>query len=64
MIHDIVSAPEAMPTWNLNQRGLEILGSGIQRTKCDSKDYKKSLSVADLLVKVRSPLSCKAYLVY
>ena len=53
MIHDIVSAPEAMTTWQLNQRGLEILGSGIKGSKTNSEEDKKSRSVADLLVKVR-----------
>lgn len=52
MIHDIASAPEAMPAWQPNQRGLEVLGLGMQSHQSPLDENKKSLSVGDLLVKV------------
>lgn len=53
MMKDIASAHRTMPQWELYQKGLETLASSLGPTsKCGVKS-KKSLTIGDLLVKVR-----------
>ncbi|KXJ95337.1 hypothetical protein Micbo1qcDRAFT_217068 [Microdochium bolleyi] len=51
MIKDVASANEAIPGWESYQRGLEALAASLGSEHQHLDDSKKSLTVADLLVK-------------
>lgn len=50
---DIASAHRTMPQWELYQKGLETLASSLGPTSKHGVKSKKSLTIGDLLVKVR-----------
>lgn len=56
MMKDVASANKTMPEWESCQRGLETLASTLGSIKCSGDASKKSLTVGDLLVKVRHSL--------
>lgn len=58
MMKDIASAHRTMPQWELYQKGLETLASSLGPTSNHGVKSKKSLTIGDLLVKVR--LSARA----
>lgn len=53
MTADIGSASSSMPDWELYQKGLEALASTVGPTKSNADTLKKSLTLSDLLMKVR-----------
>lgn len=53
MIKDVASAHRTMPKWESYQKGLETLAAALG-TGHNPGDLKKSLTIGDLLVKVRS----------
>lgn len=57
MIKDVASAHRTMPDWETYQKGLEILASTLGSAKTNDDKTKKSLTVGDLLVKVRFVIS-------
>lgn len=52
MTADITSAHASMPDWESYQRGLEALASTVGSSTAITDELKKSLSLADLLMKV------------
>ena len=56
MIKDVAAAHETMPEWESYQRGLETLALSLGSVKNSSDNTRKSLTVSDLLVKVRNVL--------
>ncbi len=52
MIKDVASAHRTMPKWESYQKGLETLAAALS-TGHSPGDLKKSLTIGDLLVKVR-----------
>lgn len=64
MIEDIASAKDAVLDWKTYQKGLEILAATLSSSSYGSEIANKSLTVADLLIKVShysyfaSNLSC------
>jgi len=57
MIKDVASAHQTMPKWESYQKGLETL-AGALGTGNSQSDLKKSLTIGDLLVKVRPYVGC------
>lgn len=53
MIKDVASAHRTMPKWQSYQRGLEVLASSLGSANSFDDSAKKSLTIGDLLVKVR-----------
>lgn len=54
MIKDVASAHRTMPKWQSYQKGLEILAASLGSINTqDENSKKKSLTIGDLLVKVR-----------
>lgn len=53
MIKDVASAHRTMPEWETYQKGLEALASSLGAANHHLDDSKKSLTIGDLLVKVR-----------
>ncbi|KAF7559681.1 hypothetical protein G7046_g4477 [Stylonectria norvegica] len=51
MLKDVASAYDAMPEWDINQRGLETLASALGPSKGKGHLSSKSRTIADLLVK-------------
>lgn len=58
MIKDVASVNETMPEWETYQKGLEALASTLGSAKSNGDRTKKSLTIGDLLVKVRCILYC------
>lgn len=54
MIKDIASAHRTMPEWETYQKGLETLATTLGSTKSSGSKFKQSLTLGDLLVKVRA----------
>ncbi|GKT83011.1 rho guanyl nucleotide exchange factor [Colletotrichum tofieldiae] len=54
MIKDVASAHRTMPQWDTYQRGIEALASSLGPASTHTDQSKKSLTIGDLLVKVRS----------
>lgn len=52
MIKDVASANQAMPQWEMYQRGLETLASMLGSAKNADEGSKRALTMGDLLVKV------------
>lgn len=52
MTSDIASAHANMPEWESYQKGLEALAYTVASSKANADELKKSLSLADLLMKV------------
>ncbi|KAH7035370.1 uncharacterized protein B0I36DRAFT_91699 [Microdochium trichocladiopsis] len=50
MIKDLASANQTIPGWESYQRGLEALAASIGSEQQNLDDFKKSLTIADLLV--------------
>lgn len=63
MTTDITSAHASMPDWESYQRGLEALASTVGSSKTGADELKKSLSLADLLMKVRSRNHSRLHLI-
>jgi hypothetical protein len=53
MIKDVASAHRTMPNWATYQKGLEALASSLGSANSCLDRSKKSLTIGDLLVKVR-----------
>jgi hypothetical protein len=53
MIKDVASAHRTMPRWESYQKGLEALASSLGSVNSQGDHLKKSLTIGDLLVKVR-----------
>ncbi|XXG94565.1 ribosomal protein L36 [Hypoxylon texense] len=58
MIKDVASAHRTMPEWETYQKGLEALASSLGAANHHLDHSKKSLTIGDLLVKVRSIQTC------
>lgn len=55
MMRDMASMQRAMPALETNQKGIEILASSLGSEKsCTESPGKRALTIADLLVKVRT----------
>jgi hypothetical protein len=54
MIKDVASTHRMLPHWENYQRGIEALAASLSATNNHSGHAKKSLTIGDLLVKVRS----------
>lgn len=61
MMKDIASAHRTMPQWELYQKGLETLASSLGPTSKHGVKSKKSLTIGDLLVKVRLSTRAPTY---
>lgn len=57
MIKDVASAHRTMPGWQSYQKGLEVLAASVGSIDSQDDHSKKSLTIGDLLVKVRMRLS-------
>lgn len=55
MIKDVASAHETIPEWETYQRGLETLALSLGSVNSTMDNNRKSLTINDLLVKVRRP---------
>lgn len=55
MIQDVASAHRRMPQWDMYQKGLEALASSLGSANSHEDQARKSLTMGDLLVKVRKP---------
>lgn len=53
MIKDMASAHRSMPQWDSYQKGLEALAASLGPANSHGSQSKKSLTIGDLLVKVR-----------
>ena len=53
MIKDVASAHRTMPRWDSYQKGLEVLAASLDSANSQGNQSKKSLTMGDLLVKVR-----------
>ena len=53
MIKDAASAYRTMPKWESYQKGLEVLAASLGSVNSQDDHSKKSLTISDLLVKVR-----------
>lgn len=53
MVKDIASTQRTIPQWDTYQQGLEALASSLSSIDSQEKYSKKSLTVGDLLVKVK-----------
>jgi len=53
MIKDVASASRSMPQWETYHRGLEALASSLGSVNSQADQSRKSLTIQDLLVKVR-----------
>ena len=54
MMKDVASAHRSMPRWDSYQKGLETLAASLESVNSQDDGSKKSLTIGDLLVKVRS----------
>ena len=54
MMKDVASAHRSMPRWDSYQKGLETLAASLGSVNSQDDGTKKSLTIGDLLVKVRS----------
>jgi hypothetical protein len=54
MIKDVASAHRTMPKWESYQKGLETLAAALGTGRGQGDHAKKSLTIGDLLVKVRT----------
>ena len=54
MMKDVASAHRSMPRWDSYQKGLETLAASLESANSQDDGTKKSLTIGDLLVKVRS----------
>lgn len=52
MIKDIASTDMTLPGWETYQLGLETLASSLGSEDTQDNNYKRSLTIGDLLVKV------------
>ena len=53
MVKDVASTYRTIPQWDVYQKGLEALAASLASINCQEDHFKKSLTVGDLLVKVR-----------
>jgi hypothetical protein len=53
MVKDVASTYRTIPQWDTYQKGLEALASSLSPISSQEEHSKKSLTVGDLLVKVR-----------
>ena len=53
MVKDVASTHRTIPQWETYQKGLEALASSLASINNQEEHSKKSLTVGDLLVKVR-----------
>ena len=53
MIKDIAAVHRTMPGWPSYQKGLEVLAASMGSAKSHQCEARKSLTIADLLVKVK-----------
>jgi hypothetical protein len=54
MVRDISSTHRTMPQWDIYQKGLEVLAASLSSINNQNEHLNKSLTVGDLLVKVRT----------
>jgi len=54
MVKDVASTHRTIPQWDAYQKGLEALSSSLASINSQEGHSKKSLTVGDLLVKVRN----------
>ncbi len=59
MIKDVASTHRMLPHWENYQRGIEALAASLDTSNNHSGHSKKSLTIGDLLVKVRTILMSK-----
>lgn len=57
MVKDIASTYRTIPQWDAYQKGLEALASTLSSINSQEEHSKKSMTVGDLLVKVRNNIS-------
>lgn len=53
MIKEVASAYRTIPQWEVYQKGLEALASSLASINNQQDNAKKSMTIGDLLVKVR-----------
>jgi hypothetical protein len=53
MVRDVASTYRTIPQWDAYQKGLEALAASLSSINNQNEHSKKSLTVGDLLVKVR-----------
>jgi hypothetical protein len=53
MVKDVASTYRTLPQWELYQKGLEALAASLSSVNVQHEQPNKSLTVGDLLVKVR-----------
>jgi hypothetical protein len=53
MIRDVASTSRSMPQWETYHKGLEALASSLGSANSQIDQSRKSLTIGDLLVKVR-----------
>lgn len=53
MVKDVASTYRTLPQWETYQKGLETLAAALASTNTHTDQSRKSLTVGDLLVKVR-----------
>lgn len=61
MVKNMASAYKTLPQWEEYQKGLEALAASLESTNIQHGQPNKSLTVGDLLVKVRSLCAENAY---
>lgn len=60
MVKNVASAYKILPQWEEYQKGLEALAASLESSNIQNGQPNKSLTVGDLLVKVRSYRSERA----
>lgn len=60
MVKNVASAYKTLPQWEEYQKGLEALAASLESSNIQNGQPNKSLTVGDLLVKVRSYRSERA----